>query len=59
MWTLTLLYKCRNNLRQCSVFNGEIELVWHLGFQLTPVHEHKNIELLLSSIKESHYEHAS
>ena len=30
------------------------ELEGHLGFKLTPVHERKNIELLLSCIKEFH-----
>ena len=29
-------------------------LVWHLGFQLTPVHERENIELVLSCMKQFH-----
>ena len=29
-------------------------LVWHLGFQLTPVHERENMELVLSRMKQFH-----
>ena len=32
------------------------ESAWHLGFQLTPVHERENIKRLLSSMKVLHYE---